>query len=59
MNKCEYCLHHRKRDGMIYCKFNNNYPPQRLINAMGCSDFKELYINLLEIEKEEEDGEKN
>ena len=55
MNKCEYCDHF-KRDrehNMIYCKENHNYPNLRLINIMGCCDFKPRYINLLELDKEE------
>ena len=54
MNKCDYCEHSCKRNRMTYCKENRNYPPQRLINLMGCSDFKERYVNLFNWNDEED-----
>ena len=54
---CNDCMHHCKRDGCLYCTLNHYFPRKTIIAFMGCVDFQEEKIDLLNWRKEEEDGE--
>lgn len=56
---CSTCHHHTKRDGMMYCKFQNFYPPMKLIRAMGCYYYKDEYLDLLNLKEDEYGKEKD
>lgn len=57
-HNCQSCMHCTKKNGMLYCKFNHNYPPLKVIDFFGCYDYKEMYINLLELDKEDSNEQK-
>lgn len=56
MKNCDSCMHHCKRDGILFCALNHYFPRKQIIAFQGCVDYKKESIDLFNWRKEE-DGE--
>lgn len=46
-SNCENCLHHARRQKLIYCVLNHYFPRKEIIDFQGCNDYIKETIDLL------------
>ena len=56
MCNCKDCMYHCKREDILYCSLNHYFPRKEVIAFMGCVDFSEEKINLLNWREEDGNG---